>query len=53
MCIRDRNKAFSKKSNELFSDFIEISEDSLNTLADEARLAYLQEKKINDSKKKI
>ena len=43
------NKAVSKKSNELFSDFIEISDDSLNSLADEARIAYLQEKKINDS----
>ncbi|MDG1797098.1 MAG: protein translocase subunit SecDF [Flavobacteriales bacterium] len=44
------NKAVSKNNNyDLDTEFKEISEDSLNSLDADAQLAYLTDKRINDS----
>ena len=44
------NKAVSKNNtNEINSDFLEISDDSLNSLNEVDLATYLKEKKINDS----
>ncbi|MDG1237946.1 MAG: protein translocase subunit SecDF [Flavobacteriales bacterium] len=44
------NKAVSKNNNyDLDTEFKEISEDSLNSLDADAQLAYLSDKRINDS----
>ena len=44
------NKAVSKNNtNEINSDFLEISDDSLNSLNEADLVIYMKEKKINDS----
>ena len=44
------NKAVSKNNtNEINSDFLEISDDSLNSLSEVDLATYMKEKKINDS----
>ena len=43
------NKAVSNNSNEISSEFTELSKDSLNSLSDDDRSVYLKNKKINDS----